>query len=209
MPAAVRAALLCAAAALFSRGTAHGLLTQPIYVVGNGWHAGLLVPAAALQQPLPALAQRFPHAKYYEVGWGDVGFYRARQVTVSLAMEAMFFSKGAVLHVVAVPPTTRIVESSDLVKLCLTPPQIQRMLALISDTFERDAVGAIRSAGPGIYGDSEFYAARGHYSALNTCNRWTASALQTAGVRITPRVSLTAGSVLRAAQQHGEACVGP
>lgn len=209
MPQALRRLALATLAALWSSPLASGLMATPITIVANGWHAGLLVPAHAIHPYLPALQQRFPAAQHYEIGWGDVGFYRAKQISVSLALQALFDSQGAVMHVVAVPDVARFTRGSSAVRVCLTPAQLHAMARMVAASFALDGQHQPQSAGPGIYGDSEFYQATGHYSALNTCNRWTASALQTAGVRITPRVSLTAGSVLRAAQQHGEACVGP
>ena len=74
------------------------------------------------------------------------------------------------------------------------------MAALIANSFARTADGAPIAAGPGIYGDSAFYQATGSYSLINTCNRWTASVLQAGGLDISPRLSLTASSVLRAAR---------
>lgn len=180
-----------------------------IYVVGNGWHAGLLVPAAAINARLPALRQRFPDAKYYEIGWGDVGFYRAKSVTAGLAFEAMFSSRGSVMHVVAVPDVKRFLQGSDTASLCIDDDAYQRMVDQISRSFAQDKSGAPVDAGPGIYGNSQFYIANGSYSALNTCNRWTASALEAAGISIAPRISLTASSVLGAANHSALRCAAP
>ena len=180
-----------------------------IYVVGNGWHAGLLVPAAAINARLPALRQRFPDAKYYEIGWGDVGFYRAKTVTAGLAFEAMFASRGSVMHVVAVPDVKRFLQGSDTASLCIDGEAYQRMVGQITSSFAQDSSGAPVDAGPGIYGNSQFYGALGSYNALNTCNRWTASALEAAGISIAPRISLTASSVLGAANHSALRCAAP
>lgn len=80
------------------------------------------------------------------------------------------------------------------------------MATLIADSFERSASHQPMDAGPGIYGDSQFYLAKGRYSLLNTCNRWTAAVLASAGLDISPRLSLTASSVLRAAKGSHLAC---
>ena len=197
------AAVLCLAA---PAGQSTGV---PVYVVAKGWHAGLIVPADALNKRLPALRQRFAGAQHYEVGWGDAGFYRAKEVNVGLAMQAMFASQGAVMHVVAVPDVARFTRNSDAATLCLIPDQVDAIADAVARSFARDKHGAVVDAGPGIYGDSQFYQATGSYSLLYTCNRWTASVLAAAGLDISPRISLTAGSVLRAARQHGSACAAP
>lgn len=187
-----------------------------IHVIGNGWHAGLLLPATAINARLPALKQRFPDAKYYEIGWGDVGFYRAKAVTAGLAFEAMFASRGSVMHVVGVPDVNQFLQGSDSASLCIDDTAYQQMVTQIAASFARNDVGASQGnstaavtpidAGPGIYGNSQFYIANGSYGALNTCNRWTASALQAAGINIAPRMSLTASSVLGAARHSAQRC---
>ena len=178
-----------------------------IYVVGNGWHAGLLLPAQAINARLPALRQRFPGADYYEIGWGDVGFYRAKTITAGLALQAMFASKGSVMHVVAVPNVQKFIAGSDLASLCISEAAYQRMAALVADSFTRsETTSAPIDAGPGIYGNSQFYIGNDRYGALNTCNRWTASVLQAAGISISPRISLTATSVLGAARGSALTC---
>ena len=50
--------------------------------------------------------------------------------------------------------------------------------------------------GAGIYGDSQFYRGAGEYYLTNTCNKWTAKALQSAGMDISPGFKLTADSVM-------------
>ena len=105
------------------------------------------------------------------------------------------------MHVVAVTDVQHFLKGSDSAALCLDEAAYQRMASLVADSFARSASGEPVDAGPGIYGNSQFYIANGSYNALNTCNRWTASVLEAAGITISPRISLTAGSVLGAAQQ--------
>lgn len=194
--------LLCVGTALAPAQASDSHSAPPItvYIVANGWHAGLVVPAQAVNGVLPALEKRFPTASHYEIGWGDIGFYQAKDVTVGLALQAMFASKGAVMHVVAVPDVAKFIQGSDVVPLCVDAASYQRMAALIANSFARTADGAPIAAGAGIYGDSAFYQATGSYSLINTCNRWTATVLQAGGLELSPRLSLTASSVLRAAR---------
>lgn len=178
-----------------------------IHIVGNGWHAGLVLPAAGVNAQVPALRERFPQAQHYEIGWGDMGFYQARDVTVGLAAQALFASKGSLLHVVGLPGALAPhLRGADTTEICVSSEQHERMVRLIAQTFVHDAGGQLEPRGPGLYGDSQFYNAYGRYSLLNTCNRWTATVLQAAGVQISHRISLTAASVLRAARAHGGAC---
>jgi Protein of unknown function (DUF2459) len=51
--------------------------------------------------------------------------------------------------------------------------------------------------GRGPFPDSRFYAATGRYSAVRTCNTWTAAALQFAGLPVRAGGVLFAGQVER------------
>ncbi|WGZ94405.1 MAG: TIGR02117 family protein [Candidatus Thiothrix putei] len=171
--------------------------TNAVYVVSHGWHTGLIVPAAPLRQALPALQTRFGDAAYYEIGWGDKGFYQATEVTAGLTLQAMFWSSGAVMHVVGIPADpASYFQHSDIKPLCLNPQQLAGLATFISNSFARHASGELTALKAGIYGDSQFYAASGRYHLLNTCNSWTAKGLSSAGLGIAPAFKLTAGSVM-------------
>ena len=72
------------------------------------------------------------------------------------------------------------------------------MAQLVAQAFALGTDGKPVAFAPGLYGDSQFYKANGDYSLFYTCNRWSAEVLHAGGVPITPRFSLTAGSVLSA-----------
>jgi uncharacterized protein (TIGR02117 family) len=80
-----------------------------------------------------------------------------------------------VVHVSAVPeprPSTKIRA------LMLRAEEYARLVAYVRATF---------AAGPpakGYGGHDAFYAARGGYNALRTCNEWSAGGLRVAGVRM-------------------------
>ena len=56
----------------------------------------------------------------------------------------------------------------------------------------------------GIYGDSQFYKAKGEFHIFNTCNKWTAKGLESAGMNISTTFKLTASSImcLLVSQKH-------
>lgn len=200
----VIAALFSGASSAFCAGPAVDAPIR-IHVVGNGWHAGLLLPAQAINAQIPSLRDRFPHADHYEIGWGDMGFYRAKEVTIGLAFEALFSSKGSLLHVVGLTgPVDRFVKAADVAQTCVSREQYERMAHVIAQAFVHGLDGKPIAAGPGLYGDSQFYKAYGGYSLLNTCNRWTAAVLAAGGLAISPRISLTASSVLDTVRQKGQ-----
>jgi uncharacterized protein (TIGR02117 family) len=170
---------------------------HPVHVVSHGWHTGLVLPAALLRSEIPALAERFPAAEYLEVGWGDEGFYQASEITAGLALQAMFWSRGSVLHVVGVSShPAQYLANSKIRSVCLTPDGYRRLRSFIHTSFARDATDAVTTIGPGLYGNSAFYAGKGRYHLLNTCNSWTAKALASGGLPLRAQLQLSAGGLM-------------
>lgn len=54
--------------------------TSRLYLVSHGWHVGLAIAAEELNPVIPDVKERFVGAEYYELGWGDEGFYQARRL---------------------------------------------------------------------------------------------------------------------------------
>lgn len=170
-----------------------------LYVVSHGWHTGLVVPAAALNRTEPALVERFGQPAFYEIGWGDNGFYQARKITTGLTLQAMFWARGAIVHVVAVPDSPHLsFPRSQIVGTCLNDSELDALLTFVSNSFLRGKSGRLVALAPGLYGDAQFYEGTGRYHLLNTCNTWTAKGLRSAGHALEPRFKLTAGSVMSA-----------
>ena len=186
--------------------------TVPAFVVSHGWHTGVVVPATSLDRRIPALASRFSSGTpaFYEIGWGDKGFYAAADITVGLALRAMFRSDGAVMHVVAVPASpSDSFPNSEVVPICLSASGLDGLERFVDASLARDAQGRPVPQAAGIYGDSQFYDAVGRYSLLRTCNTWTANALRSAGLDLVPSTKPTAGSVMRFVRRHARSSCDP
>ncbi len=179
----------------------------PIHLVSHGWHVGLVLPAQPFNALLSALAQRFPQANAYELGWGDDGFYQSDQQTRSMALSALFVSKGAVMHVVSIEEAPQVYfDGLEIVTLCLDEQQLKHLLRFVANSFMQPQMGELIKRESGRYGDSQFYQANGRYSMMHTCNRWTAEALDKTGMDLPYRLMLTSGSVMRAARKKGQSC---
>jgi len=169
--------------------------TKTIYIVSNGWHTGIVIRRSEV--PLgrwPQLADFPKEDKYIEVGWGDAGFYQAKQITTRITLKAIFLPTPSVLHVVGFTDSPyESLAGNEILKIQLSGPGFVRLIQFIQDTYAHDAQGQI---GPGLYGDSHFYHAKGSYHMFNTCNHWTALALRVAGYPITPFYAFTAGNVV-------------
>jgi uncharacterized protein (TIGR02117 family) len=172
--------------------------THEIFIINHGWHAGLVIKAKDLNDAIPELSVRFPDSQYYEIGWGDSGFYQSTEITTSLTFQAMFWSAGSVLHVVGLDsnPTERF-KKSKVVLLDTDTKHYKNLIAFISSSFERDHNHEIIPENHGIYDDSQFYKGIGKYHIFNTCNNWTAKALYSAGFDISPTFKLTSSSVMK------------
>lgn len=155
-----------------------------VYVIDNGVHTDLVVPVAAegvdwrdLVKPgdlaNPARAQQ----SHLSFGWGNRDFYLNTPswsgISPRLAAGALFGGGRTVLHVahIAEPKADPHVRS-----VMLSPDEYRRLAAYVRASF---------APGPSVHGygaNDAFYEAKGGYSAIDTCNQWTAGALKAAGV---------------------------
>ena len=168
-----------------------------VYVVSHGWHTGFVIPAPEIQRVIPELERRFGNTPYIEFGWGDKGFYQAKETTLGLTLRAIFWPTESVVHSVAVPQKVEeYFSNSEVTKLCLSDGELSALIGFISSSFYRDKSGNLLELQKGIYGDSKFYSGVGDFYLMNTCNRWTAKGLKSIGMDISPKLKLTAGSVM-------------
>lgn len=181
--------------------------TSRLYVVSHGWHVGLAIAAEELNPVIPDLKERFAGAEYYELGWGDEGFYQAREVTTGVTLQAIVWSRGAVVHVVALPDSpTGYFPGSRVVHTCLNAEEAESLAQYLSNSFTRDSASNLIELKRGIYGDSQFYDGEGRYHLLNTSNKWAAKALKSAGMDISPTFKLTADSVMGFVEENRNDC---
>jgi len=173
-------------------------LNDDVYIVSHGWHTGIVLPAAAIQTRLPSLRERFQGAPYLEFGWGDKGFYQAAEITTGLTLQAIFWPTESVVHVVALnAKAPQVFPHSQSLQVCMSDVEYASLLTFIENSFQRHEVsGDLVSLRNGIYGNSQFYAGVGDYYLMNTCNKWTAKALKSAGMDIWTTFKLTAGSIM-------------
>jgi uncharacterized protein (TIGR02117 family) len=171
---------------------------REIYVYDNHWHTGLMLQTSGLSPRLRQYLRPFEASNWVEIGWGDDGFYRAENETVLLALQALFFSRASVLHVADADPdpvTCYRGYKVDLYQLRLSQEGYCQLEQFIVESFALNVRCAPIDLQPGLYRFSRFYAARGHYGMLHTCNHWTAESLRKTGFPITPAYALTAGNV--------------
>lgn len=159
----------------------------PIYLVSHGWHTGIVIKRAELPVSLLPERRDFPEAEYLEFGWGDREFYQTPAFSLALALKAAFMSSGSVLHVAGFgSEVTHYFPASEIVEFKLSRQGFERLVGYIHESFARAGPEALAPLGPGLYGESQFYRARGTFHLLNTCNTWAAKALAAAGYPLSP-----------------------
>lgn len=177
---------------------------RTIYVVGHGWHTGFVVRRSDIPPGLWPEIDDFPSATYLEVGWGDRDFYMALENTVWLALKAALWSQASVLHVVGFNrPVLEEFPASDVIEVAVAREQLERLVRQVHESHARAGDERVSPLATGLYGNSRFYPARGHFHLFNNCNVWTARTLQAAGMPLRPRLALTASALLDQAAQLG------
>ena len=170
---------------------------KEIYIVSHGWHTSFVVPADTITKKLPQLRERFSATPFIEFGWGDKGFYQAKEITSGLTIQAIFWPTESVIHAVAVPESAETYfPNSKVETLCLQGKQYSKLMSFIENSFYKEVNGDIIPLKNGIYGNSQFYKGEGDYYLLNTCNKWTAKGLSSADMDISTTFKLTAGSIM-------------
>ncbi|MES2442234.1 MAG: TIGR02117 family protein [Pseudomonadota bacterium] len=153
-----------------------------VYVIDNGVHTDLVLPAQGWEDLVrpgdladPAQAAQ----SHVAFGWGNRDFYLNTptwsQVNPLRVVGALAGGGRTVLHVSHIPQPGA---GPHIRAVILRPDEFNRLTAHIRATF---------APGPSVHGyaaNDAFYEAKGSYSAVNTCNQWTATGLRAAGVRM-------------------------
>jgi uncharacterized protein (TIGR02117 family) len=145
-------------------------------------------------ETLPEVAH-FPGARFIEFSWGDRDYFPHPQPGVLLALKAVFWSSGSVVHVVGLTTAPEVFyAAAERVELRLAPPAYARLIAYLSHSFARPPTGAAQ-AQPGLFANSRFYPSTRKFSFLKTCNTWVAEALHSAGLPVSPGLVVTAAQL--------------
>jgi uncharacterized protein (TIGR02117 family) len=171
-----------------------------ILLIHNGYHSGLVLPRASISSlaseqewgALAVVARRFAAYEWVEVGWGEARFYREvptiDRLNLRLALSALFEPNNeAVLHIVGIwDEPQKVFHGAEQVPLRISQEGAARLFARLNDTFDLDSLRMPEELGPGLYGPSLFFRAKGHFNILHVCNHWIADLLHAAGVPTSP-----------------------
>ncbi len=172
----------------------------PVHVVKVGWHAGLIVESEHLGDAFPEHEQ-MPHAELLKIGWGDDKYYPDPSPSFWVTLRAIFWPSRSVLHVVGVePPIEHYFPGSEVVTMHISEEGMEEMTEFLAGYFRTGDDGKPIYHSYGRYGNSAFFESYGRYYIPKTSNVYTARALRSAGVPITPVYAPTAGNVMRQAR---------
>lgn len=181
-----------------------GQPSPTIYVIHRGLHTGVIVPAADIPPGVWPEHNNFPGAVYLEAGWGDSQGYRFPW-TSAIVFRALFDSQASVLLIHAFTngvSSEYVGIAKQIIAVRLSTRGFARLCGYIHQTYAFNSSGRPVPM-PSIYPGEDFFLARGHYSALNNSNNWTAGALRTAGCPVSRRWSLLPGIVMRQTRRFG------
>jgi uncharacterized protein (TIGR02117 family) len=177
---------------------------EAIYVASNGWHTGVVVEASRIPPARWPQRDTLGRRRYLEVGWGDRDAYVADRLTARLALRAAFASRGSALLVAGFDePIPERFRGIDVVELRVPAGALDGLSAFIEASHAPDASGEPVPLAPGWSPSRTFYAARGRFHILNTCNSWTARALRAAGLPLRPALTLTAYHLMQQVRPLG------
>lgn len=176
---------------------------QSIFITSHSWHTGIVLSAENVHEKMSFLFERFGNASYFEFGWGDQDYYQSRNVTSGIALKAAFWPTDSVTHVIALTShPSDYFSSIEMVKIDLTASRMSSLNIFLANSFFRDSKGNLKKTTAGHYGNSQFYQGRGDYHLFNTCNKWTAKGLRSAGVNISTSFKFTSNSIIDYLKKH-------
>jgi uncharacterized protein (TIGR02117 family) len=164
-----------------------------IFVERDRLHTAFVLPVAALETHLPALADfATPEHHWLRFGWGEAGYFGQDERTSGATLRALFWRSPSVMEVARLGHPRSSYEYSH--PLTLNHEQFQTLARFVLATFEAqgDEILPLRKASRDIH----YYPARPRYHLFYNCNHWTAEALHQIGLRNGYRTAWLAGSVM-------------
>lgn len=156
-----------------------------VHVTSQGWHTSIVLARADLPDDVIPEAADFPESGYLEFGWGDEAFYQDKDPGVATTLRAGLWPTPSVLHVAGFRNNPALAfAKEDREEIPLDAEGFAALTGFIHGSFERGEGARADALGPGLSSNSRFYAARGNFHILYTCNTWTARALKDAGLDI-------------------------
>jgi uncharacterized protein (TIGR02117 family) len=161
-----------------------GPLTRQIGLLQGPIHTDILFPLT------PEVRSRFafaaaagvpvnhPSAQWLVFGWGSAAFYTTAGTYADITASAVLTAATGDDAVIRLDVLGPLPPMENLRFLRLSEAQFQALLARTSAAVASDQP----LNHPGFTGSDAFFPARGHFSALSTCNVWLGETLRASGI---------------------------
>ena len=139
----------------------------------------------------PTLQAYFPDATWIQIGWGDYQYYGNPEQTKWMGVKALFTPTAAIMGILGVNAIPEdIPKKRKLYEIPLDTGHWNAVLAFVCGYLKLDDANQMTEVR--VKGNGEvFFEAHGTYTIFNSCNHWTARALETAGLTMKPRRSFS------------------
>ncbi len=175
--------------------------TRSVYLVSHGLHVGLALDREDVDDEALPVVQWLPEVDFVEFGWGDIDYYPHPSPSLIDGARALFWPTDSVLHVVGLRgELSAIFPRSTIIRVDVPAEGMRYLIDFIASYQIADAEPLTQS----LYGTGHFFPAEGSYHLLNNSNRWTAEALERAGVPIASSIIVTASQVVEQGKRVGE-----
>lgn len=168
--------------------------TETVYVAALGWHTEIGIRADVIMGPLAALEREFPDASYVMFGWGQRDYYMAPDPGFADLLRALVPGPAVMLVRGLHRSPVEAFGATNVYAVPISKEGMHRLSQYLRRYLDKD--GTLSRVGDGPYPESAFYAAGGTYDIGNTCNTWTAEALNVAGVPVSAAGVVFAGQVI-------------
>lgn len=163
--------------------------TIPIYLMKSGVHTDFILPVSnsikdwRQEFPLANTGFKDSSSKLISIGWGDQTFYMNTptwsDLTLKTALTVPFGVGPSAIHATYYQ---QLLDDRPIIRLMVTAKQYQKLVQYIENTLQHNSKGQtkyIKATLPGVVsGNDAYYAAKGRYSLLFTCNSWVNSGLK-------------------------------
>ena len=178
--------------------------TRSIYLVNQGWHAGIIVKRADIPNGVWLEHKDFPDSEYLEVGWGDRDYYQDPDPHFGITLKAALWPTESVLHIATFNGSvTGYFENREIIKIELSEQGFEKLCRYFSESYAKDDTEKAIPLRSGLYGKSSFYLSRETYHVFKTCNVWTARGLRAAGLPIASAWTIQVDSLMSEARAFG------
>jgi uncharacterized protein (TIGR02117 family) len=154
-----------------------------VYVIKRSWHTDIGFAVADLPPPLAKLRPALPEADYLLFGFGDKHYLLSRGNSFGGLLGAVWPGDGLVLMTGIEGTPEQAFGAAGVARLQVNATQANRLEEFIWNTLATHD-GVATALAPGPYDESVYYEATPRYSALHTCNTWTAEGLRAAGLPV-------------------------